>query len=224
MSMGGYGMAAQAIGNELQGWATVMAQRAMERQYRDALNRGNASALQALKVVGTGINAQSQPGFDAWRQQGADSRIGAFNRLAGVQLGTQPVGQGSLQREAALSSLLAGTRANLLGYGDAAFQRSLQDMETQRKLARIIDAARGQSSVDPYRMYKAQHSMDKLRMAGESISSLGGGAANYGQYLQNQKTPEVQQQTVGFSESANPEFEDAYGTKWGKGWSGMTVG
>jgi len=211
---GGYGMAAQAIGNELQGWAAVYAQKAMERAFADSLARGQYFSNRARGVVGKNINQQTAAQFDLWRKAGTQNRMDLYGKLAGVSLGTPPASLPSLQRERALSTLLAATRANLLGYDDAAFKRSLGDQETQRRLAYIIDAAQGQTAIDPYRFYEAQHSMDKLKMAGESISSLGGAAANYSQYL---NAPQQQQQR-----SATPSFVDAYGTLWPTGWSSIS--
>lgn len=173
--MSGAGMGAQIVGTELQGWASVLAQQAMQQ----------ALGAELRKQQGYGMQATGQQFLQLPRQ--------------GAETATQEIGQGSTDRQAEYNDLYnyptatgadkaaiateGKSRANLAGYGDWQTNRSLDLSQLGGTLGRINNRAAGEASVFPYKMNRAQHSQDTLSAVGQAISSLGGGASNIGQSL-----------------------------------------
>lgn len=178
----GYGMAAQIVGTELQGWAALLDKWAMGDVYNQerATQKGftdQAGALFNQRLQGAGADAAGQQ-----MKEGAQSRQAAYQSVNATPLSISAAPLNSLQnaRNSAYSSLLGQQRAKLGSYGDWLQNQWLANQQTNRGLGQITNFARGQAgNVFPLQMYAAQHSMDDLAAIGQAISSLGGGGTNF---------------------------------------------
>lgn len=186
----GIGAAANVVGGELQGWASVLDQMRMGQAYRSELEKQRQYQQQAMGVFNQQPAKSSPTGLMAGVNQGAANRIAAYNQIGQVPLGLAPrgqIGQPAYNPSVADAyvDMTGKSRAQNLGYGDYQVQQAIDNMAAQRQLSQISNFAGGQAqNVFPLQMYKAQHMYDWMSMLGQAISSIGGTAANYAQYAQ----------------------------------------
>src|SRR5690242_11906609 len=91
MSMGGAGAAANIVGGEMQGWASLLDKWAMQRAYRDEAARQAAFAQQAMDSFGKNL-----PAFGAQAAQGdlasaSANRVGQYQNAMKVPLAPSPL-------------------------------------------------------------------------------------------------------------------------------------
>ena|SRR5437899_6291970 len=182
------GAAANIVGGELQGWASVLEKKAMfdEFQKEQARQQGyrdqGANLFQGFLKTG-GSDAASQ-----YLQTGKAQREQSYRDVADIPLAptSVPISQSSSPtRDKAAVAIRGQERAGLGAYGDWAFKENINNILNQESLKQLTNFAGGTAGVFPYKMYGAQHSLDDLAMIGAAISSIGGGAANYAQFAQS---------------------------------------
>ncbi len=165
---------AQIAGTELQGWAALLAKWEMADAYDKEVKRQNEFRKQATGEFNLRVPQASAATAQQQIGAGRDSRAAQYNAIQGIPLASTGPSGGDPRRQAAAAALMGGNRAALGGYSDWALQQSIANINTQRQLNQISDAAGGQARVYPYRAYEAQHSWDALKQAGQAISGLGG--------------------------------------------------
>jgi hypothetical protein len=180
------GMAANVVGGELQGWASVLDKQNMYDAYKKQLGTQAGYRDQALGQFGSNVNQFGSDQAERSLSTGTAARTNAYNQEAKVPLGFKaPYQQSSSDgRDQMFLADRGAARAALGAYGDWALSNTLNDIQNKESLRRIIDAAKGESKVYQYDAYKAQHSNDDLAMIGAAISSIGGGSVNFSQYNQ----------------------------------------
>jgi hypothetical protein len=177
MGAGGY---ANIIGGVLQSLAATNAQRAMYRAFESEMARQGQYRGQAV----TSMN-QYLPTLGS-EQAGQDMAQGVTRRENAYATGRdQSLRQGAehTSRDDAYYDLTGHNRARMAAYGDWGLAQGIRGGREAQTLDKITNFAQGDSSVFPYRMYKAQHSMDQLAFFGQLISSLGGGSTSMGQNM-----------------------------------------
>lgn len=205
------GAAANIVGGEMQGWASVLDKQAMGKAFTAEQNRQQGYADQAKGVMTQEVPLQGagQAGMDL--AQGAQDRQALYTSLGKIPLtmssGGPPQGARQAKLDQAYSTMRGQTRARLGAYSDWALNEALRSIQTQESLRQVSNFAQGTASVFPYKMYEAQHSYDDLAMAGAAISSIGGGAADYAKYA---SAP---------SGGSGASVPGAYGPAWGSGYS-----
>lgn len=180
------GAAANIVGGELQGWASVLDKQAMFDAYKEELGRQQGYKSQAGAIADKAI---SQSGADEAQKDinaSAGDRRQMYQDINNVPLGltTPNMTSSSAARDDAYLQMRGASRAMLGAYGDWALHQTLNDIQNKEALRQVVNFAGGEAGVYPYRAYQAQHSMDDLAMVGAAISSIGGGGANYAQYAQ----------------------------------------
>src|SRR5437899_7967906 len=188
------GAAANIVGGELQGWASVLEKKAMfdEFQKEQARQQGyrdqGANLFQGFLKTG-GSDAASQ-----YLQTGKAQREQSYRDVADIPLAptSVPISQSSSPtRDKAAVAIRGQERAGLGAYGDWAFKENINNILNQESLKQLTNFAGGTAGVFPYKMYGAQHSLEDLAMIGAAISSIGGRATNYAQFT---KSPQGAQQ------------------------------
>lgn len=166
------GSAAGIVGQDIQGWASVLDKWAMQDAYANQIGLQQGYSNQALGNFNTNL---PQFGADAARQQigtGATDRLAQYQKTQQVPL--SPTGQKTSGMVPASLNVTNRAAANYGGYGNWLFNEGQNQIGQQRLLNQIVSFAKGQANVFPYTMYEAQHSMDALTDFGKAISSLGG--------------------------------------------------
>lgn len=163
-------MGAQVVGTELQGWASILAQQAMQHALGAELRKQQGFRLQATGQQFQQLPRQGAENANAEVAQGSAERQNSYNNLYNYPNATG-ADKAAIQTE-------GKSRADLAGYGDWQTDRSLDLSHLGGTLGRINSRAAGEAQVFPYRMNRAQHSQDTLSAIGQAISSLGGGASN----------------------------------------------
>ena len=181
------GAAANVVGGEMQGWASVLDKQAMFKAYKEELARQQAYRDEGAKLFQGDLN-QSRPSYaqsqlDLGRSQREQSysdigRIPLSSTSSPTQTST------SAKRDKAFTQMRGQERATLGSYSDWALKQTLNNIQNQEALRQLSNFAAGTAGIFPLKMYKAQHEWDALAEAGAAISSIGGGAANYAQFAQ----------------------------------------
>jgi len=200
------GAATSIVGGELQGWAALLDKWAMADAYQKQAQTQAGFRDQALRL----FNPQ-QFGAQAMQQelaQDSAQRQQGYSDINRTPLAVNQPGGNTAQQDSAYLSLVGGQRANLGAYSDWAVQQAIKNLQTQNALNQIKNFAGGEAGVFPLQMYKAQHANDDLAAAGQAISSLGGGAANYSS-LFGQVPP--QGGTVNVGGQGGPAYFSGYG-------------
>jgi len=202
------GAAANVVGGELQGWASVLDKWAMQKAFSDEMARQAAYQRQGTGAFTQGLMGATPGVVQQQLGQGAQNREQQYARINQAPLG---FGMQTTPRDQANAALLGQGRAQQGAYSDMGLQQMINQLNTQRQLNQISNFAKGTAGVFPYRMYEAQHSMDDLAMIGAAISSIGGGAANYAQFAQ---APQAQQASVAYpgQQQQIQMMNDYYGT------------
>ena len=176
-------MAAQIVGTELQGWAALLDKWAMGDAYRKQAAEQDQFRQQGQRVIDDRLKTAGSDAAVQEMSQGQAAREAGYEKADNTQFslqGRSPISGAQNQRNQAYTNMLGAARAKLGSYGDWLQQQWLQNQTLNRGLGQVSDSARGSASVFPLQMYKAQHSMDTLSAIGQAISSLGGGATNFG--------------------------------------------
>ena len=206
MTGAGYGEALQAIGGVLQSVAAEQAQEKMNQAFADMLARQQRYAQQAY---GTWENALPGMGVETARQQmaqGQAHREDLYNQL--LNSPSSATGPAMSARDSAFGRSTGQVRAKLGSYSDWELMQHINNIKTQNELNKISNFSQGWSSLLPLQLNQAQHSQDELAMFGSLISSIGGGAANYGSLF-------------GGAQSAQPQtynLNNGYGVSGGVGY------
>ncbi len=207
-------MVTNIAGGEISGWAAVLARDEMFKKYKEEQRR-----QESFRTEGAGLFDQAvghAGAEEAGRQldKSAGERRATFDQVGQTPLGLPNRTQQSFSPSAdkAYLKLRGGQRAKLGSYGDWGLDQALNQAMSQERINRLSDKAGGVASLFPYRMYQAEHSQDLLAQIGAAISSIGGGAANYGQYA---KGPD----TSGTKYQPYSGYQDAYGNQWNQGWN-----
>lgn len=157
----------------MQSIAAQQAQREMFAQFKNELARQGGFRADATSGLYKGLDTQSKENSDQLRSEGAANRMASYTP---VSLGS--TFSPSLKDNAKLN-LLGKLRAALGSYGDWQSQMPIDQAHTQEGINKMIDVARGQAQIFPYRMNEAQHSWDELAFWGQMVSSIGGSAGNW---------------------------------------------
>lgn len=192
-------MATQIIGTELQGWAALLEQQAMQdalnaemSRQRRFMNEGTYQLRSYLPKLGS-ESATQQLG------QASQARQSQYAQQQPVSAG--PGQPGMSKADMAQLQLGAQNRANLGAYGDWQTNQGIASTHMQDIINRIAARAQGQQQVFPYLLNEAQHSQDLLGGIGAAIQGMGGSGVNWSQFYgnpyQNQQQMIGQQQGYG---------------------------
>lgn len=178
------GMAANVVGGELQGWASVLERQAIQDELDRELQQQQVFRGQGQDIFQGALSGYGAGAANQQLAQGKANRIKAYRGVEDVPLGFSAPGQKGFATDTGYGRLLGSNRAGLGSYSDFALNQALASNNRQRLLNQLASSAGGNAGLYPYYQYQAQHSMDDLAMIGAAISSIGGGAANYAQYAQ----------------------------------------
>lgn len=172
----------------MQAIAASQEQREMFREFQKEIQRQGGYRNEAMASFG-----QWAPtlGAETAREQmgaGQANRMADYSRVGGQSL---KQGAGANARDAAYYNMTGANRAKLSSYGDWQSQQGIAGEREGQALNKISNFAGGDAQVFPYRMYKAQHSMDELAFWGQMIASIGGGSSNYSQLFSGPQTPQI---------------------------------
>lgn len=178
------GAAANIVGGELQGWASVLDKSAMNQVYQDALKKQQGFVKQGADQMQAILGNSGSDAAGKDLETGAANRKQQYANADAIPMGLNVPTQKSYSdsSDQAWARMRGQARATLGAYGDWALNTSLNNITNQEGIRQIANFASGDASVVPYQLYAAQHSNDDLAMVGAAISSIGGGAANYAQY------------------------------------------
>jgi len=183
------GMVTSAVGGELQAWAAVLEKHAMFKEFQKEMARQQEYRDRGAKIF-QGILGQNTPATaEATMKTGRATREKSYEDVGNVPLSVAPTTSAATtspgaRRDKATMQMRGQARARLGAYSDWQLKQTLDNIQNQEALQQLSSFAGGTAGVFPYKMYEAQHSLDTLAMTGAAISSLGGGAANYGQFSQ----------------------------------------
>lgn len=199
----GAGMGMQIVGTELQGWASILAQQAMQHALGAELRKQQGFRLQATGQQFLHLPRQGSEQANKEIASGSQERQAGYSGLNSYS--------GATGADKSAIATEGKSRADLAGYGDWMTNRSLDTAKTGSEIQRINSRAGGSAQLFPYQMNRAQHSQDAMQAIGQAISSLGGGSSNVGQALQS--TPPVSQKPNYYGPSQNQGYSppDAQG-------------
>jgi len=172
-------MATNIIGGELQGWAAILAAKEMNKQFNKEMKRQRGFQSEGMKEFYGYAPRLSRETTEGELTKGKGEREQLYSSLEAVPVRGFEGSDADSQRAALMGSERAANNA----YGDWQAQQGIDAARYQQNVNRIIDKAGGSARVFPYAMNAAQHSWDQLAAVGQAISSIGGGAANYGSLM-----------------------------------------
>lgn len=178
------GAVASLVGSEIQGWAAVLEQQAMEQALQAEMTKQHR--LQNMGVYQLRSYLPSLSAENATKQLGQASTTRQAQYKAA---NATPLAPGANMSAADMAQLQLGgqQRANLGAYGDYLTNQSLASNRMQDIISRLGSRALGLQNVFPYTMDAAQHSQDLLAAIGSSIASIGGSGVNYQQLFGKQR-------------------------------------
>lgn len=177
-SMGGYGAAVAALGGILQSVAAEQAQEKANQVFQDMMMRQQHLGQQSYEAWQNNLKGM---GVETARQQiaqGSVDRQKLYGELQGSA--SSATGPGLSARDSAFGQSSGQVRGQLGGYSDWELLQHLSSIRTQNELNKISNFSRGWASVLPLQLQDAQHSQDELAFWGNLLSSVGGGAASFG--------------------------------------------
>lgn len=165
------------IGGELQGWAAVLEQKAMNEALKKELGHQQAYREQGMKSLGGYLPSLSAENTRSMLDTSANERLGQYGQYnaSNLAVGAAPFST----EDSARLGLEGQARARLGSYNDVSNLQDIQASEEQNQLNRIFAKAGGRASVFPWKMASAQHSQDALNAAGQMIASMGGTGTNF---------------------------------------------
>lgn len=173
--MGYTSAATNIIGGEMQGWAALLAQQAMEDAFTGELKRQGEYRGQSTAMFNQQLPDYSVETANKEIAKGAGQREADYNTIEG----RIPLGGAATQTDKRLLSTGNASRAKLGGYSDWGRVTKTSESRLNDVLKMVADRAHGSAQLLPYRLNAAQHSQDILAAVGQAISSIGGGSSNY---------------------------------------------
>jgi hypothetical protein len=172
---GGYGAIAGWVGSAMQAIAAAQAQREMFSQFNKEMHRQGQYGHQARDLWNTNVQDAGYEGLQSSMQKNQAERQQLYSNIENTPLAPGAQENGMARAAADLQGV---NRAKLGAYGDWSTEQGIGNLHAQQGLDKITNFAGGDASVFPYRMDKAQHSMDELKFWGELVSSLGGASGS----------------------------------------------
>lgn len=181
-----YGMIAQPAGGIMQSIAANQVAQAMKAAFLRNIYQQQAYGQKMQNVFQDGLMSNhTRESADRALQVGHDTRVGQYAQANAMPMSLQGnTLTTSSQRDANATALAGEHRGTLGAYSDWQLQQMIKNIRTQDALNKLANFSQGDENLYQYKLYDAQHSQDKLAMAGALLSSFGGGAGGFSQFSQ----------------------------------------